>query len=458
MHFVKKHWLIPLAAAPALLVLVEILRLRPFFGLMDDAGLMQLALTIRQNGLLHTTLDYARGDLAWGMFRPFYPAMTWLLYGTAGDRPLVLFVLNYFLAAACLLALGFAFFAAYQARLARPWRAPLERGSLVALYFLAVLAFPWTHDLFLHPSLQEKLVLVAGAGALVWFARGGERLHPFPRLALSAVILAAGFSTKAQFIIFVPVILALVVNRAAAGRLPRAEAAAIFALSIAFALALKWIAANGSYTGKFGATHSLHHLKKPVVTALIGCALISMAMSWRMLEKRTLWAWLVGSLPALMIFSYLAIFLQWGIEGYLLSSIGSAVAMTAALLGTCMRGKWNAIYSAALVLASLGISAYRSEAFFSRLGDIGRIVSSPEIERIASERAQVYMNCEEGAGAMQFYVKHFRGLDVRILPAPKEGMPPGSYLIGDTKLCPAQGGGRRLVLAGRRAGGFCIFR
>jgi hypothetical protein len=161
------------AVLVSLVAIVGILaREDPYFGVMDDWHLLGWGEQLRAEGLAAGTWRFLVFDAGgWGTVRAFYPAMVYALYGLTGGEPGYVFLANAALVVMSLAAIGVALEAA--ARGVAP-AGPVARPSRVltlALYGLLVLALPKTHDLFLFPSIQEKLVLAAVALALVWAAR-----------------------------------------------------------------------------------------------------------------------------------------------------------------------------------------------------------------------------------------------------------------------------------------------
>lgn len=182
-----------LAGLSAATVLGGLVWQRPFFGLMDDHRFLKYAAIFHDSGFWPNAWEYFKSDLAWGMFRPTLPFMLYGLYWTTGETPLVLFTLNFFLSFAALLGLAGALEAVMRHR--SRILDGCSREQVVAATLLGALLFPWTHDLFLHPSLQEKVVMLAGALNLYWFGIRAERTTGMRFFATAAALLSVGSSS-----------------------------------------------------------------------------------------------------------------------------------------------------------------------------------------------------------------------------------------------------------------------
>ena len=171
---------------PFLGVLVALLRFDPYYGLMDDATLLGFVGDVGRDGFAGVYADRVWSDIwSWGMVRPFYWALAYVHYRAGAESVTALYLLNWAVTGACLLAAGVG--------LGRAFCVPAARRPLfLGVYGAAVLAFPWTLDLFAFPSLQEKWVILAGGLGLVWFAEPRARLSPRAWYAVSAAVVVLG--------------------------------------------------------------------------------------------------------------------------------------------------------------------------------------------------------------------------------------------------------------------------
>src|SRR5205823_962137 len=136
------------------------------------------------------------------------------------------------------------------------------------------------------------------------------------------------------------------------------------------------------------------------------------------------------------ILGYLAIFLQWAVGGYHLCLVGLAVVTVPVFLIFRLPPRARLIAISALALLSLGLSTLRSLSYFERWGDVGRIVYSNRVAEIVREKKKIYLSCYEGALSFSYFLNRYRGLDVPVLVLGSDPFEPGSYVIGDTKMCP----------------------
>ena len=230
---------------PLLAVLVAILVLEPYYGIVDDATLL---------GYAHVAVADFPGEWAdrvwsdvssWGMVRPFYWALAYAEYNAGAESPTALYVVNWAATGAVLALAGFA--------IARACRVPRGRlSTFLAVYGAAVFVYPWTLDLFAFTSYQEKWVVLAAALGLLWFAEPRERLPAWQWYAVSAAVIGIGSMTKAQFVVFLPAFLLLVLDHRRETRANWSRVAAVTAMSIVSALALRAVAWHGDYTEGFG--------------------------------------------------------------------------------------------------------------------------------------------------------------------------------------------------------------
>ncbi|MBI3542821.1 MAG: hypothetical protein HY075_06050 [Deltaproteobacteria bacterium] len=273
-----------------------------------------------------------------------------------------------------------------------------------------------------------------------------------------------GFSTKAQFAMFLPATLALFARYN-----PRRSARLAFVAASAAALLLttRYFAARGEYTKRFGLESLATNLSNPKTWLLVVLAAVPVLLAGK-LAKKGKWRELFAvTAPSLMIAGFLAIFLQWSVNGYLLSIVGPVVGALAAFLLVSVPRAWLGrreltIATTILAATSLCVSAYRSSAFFTILGDFGRVVRSEQLGSASEPDAVYYLSCSEGVGAMRHYLHRFRGLsrnfdylsnlDARLV---KKGR---AYLIADTKLCPLGALRGEVVFAGSRPESFQIYR
>ena len=138
------------AAATVSVVVVTIIWLHPYFGNMDDGGLLGLA---ESGGPLYFA-SYLAGGPETGFIRATSMVIVWPTYwlGTVAG-PLWFYLTNTILVFACLVAFGLAI-----ARLLG-WKS----AWLGTLFLAATLLWPYTAELFFYPSLSEKGIILGAA-------------------------------------------------------------------------------------------------------------------------------------------------------------------------------------------------------------------------------------------------------------------------------------------------------
>lgn len=412
-------WAIPFV------ILGMILWLRPGWGLMDDVtNVFTMVPKMREQGSFQFGWVYAMGDIHWGMFRPLYPPMVHLIYfpGMA-TTPWVSFAWNALLV--CVLA---GMFAWVLARILK-----LSTATIV----LAMGAFFYGHDLFQHLSLQEKHVMLAGL-ACIWLFWNRPRLSAAVFWPLALVCFVFGACAKASFAIHYSVaVWAFVATNAEELRRgkPRAwlETSLVLASLVILVLVFAYISRQGSYTAAYSSSKIIPNLLSahgpflllPVVAAL----------AWALLHWREVWARPELLLPAIGVSAYLAIFLPWGIGGYVQSLVTPFYAALIIQLGVWYLGALpRAVWLVPLAVLSLAVTTYRSFANFGRLGDVHRIVAAgPQLE--ARGVSNLWMPCNEGSLSMD---RFFREAGSKITVSEQlPSMPAkGKILLYDQSMCP----------------------
>ncbi|OFZ82142.1 MAG: hypothetical protein A2583_07450 [Bdellovibrionales bacterium RIFOXYD1_FULL_53_11] len=422
---------------PTMVVVAFMLMKNPFFGLMDDAALLRVVADIETQGIVRTGLGFIAEDYQnWGMFRPFYFISSAALYFAAGSSPLFLFTLN-FIFVVCVLGLaGAAMSSALQQR---------TPGIHVVMAVLcASLAFPWTHDFFAHPSLQEKLVLLAGAAGLYWFSRPHFRMSRAGYFVFSFVILFLGFSTKAQFVVFVPAFLILAATQDRSGAV--ADTVFVFVVSALLASGLWMIAAHGTYRSSFGVGNIRANLFN-IKTLMVAGFAFAYAFSWKkLLSSKNYKGFARACIPSVIMLGHLVLFMQWKLAGYHLSLLGPVFGFMAVDLVERMTGpldhasagKGRGLAVLLLVSAACIVSSVRSEFFFGRFSDIRKTVHSKSVHAMAAGGTEFFMSCPEGARSMTYFIERFAGAVAVFRPISEYdlSMARDRVIFADDRMCP----------------------
>jgi hypothetical protein len=423
---------------PLLGVLVAILALQPYYGVVDDAILL---------GYAHVSAADLPGDWAhrvwsdissWGMIRPFYWALAYGEYRLGDEDATVLYVVNWAATGAVLAFAGFA--------LSRAFRVPGGRRPIfLAVYGAAVFVYPWSLDLFAFPSYQEKWVVLAAALGLVWLAEPRERLPAWQWYAVSAAVIGLGSLTKAQFVVFLPAFLLLVLDHRRERDASWWRVAAVAGMAAAAALALRAIAWQGDYTEGFGLGNVPDQLGSRylwLVTAF--------ALAWTIYalarHRRGADMLLRDLIPTAVFIAFVAVFAQWP-GGFLWTVIGFVVAGAFALAVSRLRSQALAtlVFAAGVVWACTWIWV-RTDELYSSLASIGEFARSAPARALAADGTPVYISCEEGSAAIAGYVRREQGLPLNVRPqdaAPwssAKGLAPPAgfrFALVDARLCPA---------------------
>ena len=453
--------LVVVCALPFVAVLAAILVFRPFYGIEDDANLLGLVSAVGEHGFLSVWWDHLSADVnTWGMVRPFYWALAYLEYRAGSSSSTVLYVVNWAATAVVLLLAGIA--------LARALRVPRGRRTLfLAVYGAGVLAFPWTLDLFAFPSLQEKWVILAAALGLLWFAEPRRETSPLVWYPVSAAVIVAGSLTKAQFLVFLPAFLLLLLDSRRRAGIPMARIWFVLGVSVAVAGAVRAIAAHGTYTSQFTLGNVPGQLRSHYFWLL---AAFTVAWAAYVLVRRrhgtdTL---LVDLIPLAVFVAFAVVFVQW--TGFVFGIVAPVAAAAPALVATRLPDvRLRSLALAAAFVWAIAWISVRSGELYGPLASIGEFTRSAAAASLAAAGLPVYISCQEGAGAISLYVRRQTEAPLTVRPeagvpwsAAKSTPPPDGFrwALADGHLCPAQIDPSRWTVVWRsdESDGFRLYR
>jgi hypothetical protein len=245
---------------------------QPGYGQADDGTLLKICANPDNLGLLQSFSQFVIEDKNWGMLRPVYFWMIQALYCTTKFHPTWLYFLN------AIFVFGiFALLAAALLRTLPDDRKLLPPSISISLMLLLSLCVYRTHDIFATPALQEKLVLLAGAFCIYVFTLPKEKWI-WLGLPLSLFL---GFSTKAQFLLFLPALFLLLIIKRRSG--------AFYFYFFFFAFAgmglVKWIAQNGSYTNRYSLQNVWANLSSRQALLLVALSLLSIFLELKKSSK-----------------------------------------------------------------------------------------------------------------------------------------------------------------------------
>lgn len=406
----KRIGLWPLAAA-ILLTIAVFLAFPPFFGFMDDLTYVRTAQGIQAEGLFAYMSHWLPADYsASGRFRPFLPIMAWAFYGPFGLHYLPLHIVNGIFNLLLLALFAWAYL--------RVWRLVYPEQikcvvSFAALFFLAELAFPWSHLMIALPALQEKIIFLAALAALLGFT--SQRVASWPWLArvpLLAALVALGTFTRESFILFYPPLLAASWAKENRKRFPT-ETAVYLLVMLALIGLVWWLGRGNAYKSKFSLeTLSLTIQNSRSIWIFLGLALLSLGVSLK--GSRTIFQGLARAFPAASLAGFVLLMAPWGVGGYLntvAAPLFAACALTLAPLLPAAARRNSALHAfAALVLllfaAELAIDATTKQ-------DVKKALESAAMKDIATSNI-LYAPCDEGADHLRAYATKFFGYKLQV--------------------------------------------
>jgi hypothetical protein len=313
---------------------------------------------------------------------------------------------------------------------------------------VATAAFFYEYDLFQHPSLQEKLVLLFGA-ALVRLAWGPLVRNRAVHLFLFAVVFALGVGSKASFMIYVSMSLWVFFSRKRNALFERREARAWIEVgafgAVAF-VALSFFAvvsARGTYTHQFDLAKVPGNVLSPAGALFL--VPVALFVFWVARNPREFLRHPERLTALWGVLAFLAIFLPWGIQAYVQSVIGPVYGCLCLQLAFGLfAGVPARLWQIPLAVLALATAAYRVPTMFLRLHDIGRAVAaSPSWEKEGI--TGIYMPCMEGAESMQQYLHEFAHSSIRVVRLEDDSHMEGKAVFYDLALCPLPGRARRIL-------------
>ena len=419
------------AAATVSVVVVTIIWLHPYFGNMDDGGLLGLA---ESGGPLYFA-SYLAGGPETGFIRATSMVIVWPTYwlGTVAG-PLWFYLTNTILVFACLVAFGLAI-----ARLLG-WKS----AWLGTLFLAATLLWPYTAELFFYPSLSEKGIILGAALMFWWVAEAPRLTSPIAYwISLAAVSLFA-FATKTQILVFVPGFLyALWVYRSTArGHISALRAIVVTGYLILLSAVLLILALGGSYTKGTQGSLDLSFLGDRRFQFLVALTVLYvLALVLRVFMRRNQWSdWV----PAVMLLSMCGTFVIWDIRNYFLAIAGVMVSSAAATVAGWLRPVWmQATLAVTIVILASAWLLFRLPAVYGSLASVGDFLASPIVKQLDAERATVYVSCMEAPVHYNKYAADIGLNDVNFAylgdrPSDTDlGQGVGAeYVFGDSRLCP----------------------
>lgn len=399
---------------------------RPTWGPMDDVQHIYKTLPdIEKVGLWKASWNYAIQDLGWGMFRPLYPIMVFLLYKPAQlSEPWVLFFIN------AVFSFGLLYF------LSRLFERIISVHRIFIL--LTFSSYFYLYDLFQHPSLQEKLVHGVG-GLLLWFCL--ER-HKNPKhWFLIFGVFALGLGTKASILIYYSMAVWILFSfQARATLLKRVLQSVPMLVPLLIALYFfAYISSKGGYTsGNFSLNKIVPNLLSPMGIFLLFPTLLGWSFLAVDLNKGN--KTLLPYAPLVGVSAFLVLFLPWGISTYIQTMVAPFFCASVILLCTKFF-HWNYrwIWVGPFVVLALAVGIYRPFAIFLRLSDMRHFLAFAQ-ELPTRGVNEILVPCMEGADSLQTLLREEAKVSVSILrnegPLPPPEALNGKWIFFDRGLCP----------------------
>jgi hypothetical protein len=408
------------------LILLGILFLRPFFGLMDDHyNLLTVVPDMKNAGIFSYSWKYALSDLSWGMFRPTNPLMIFFLYAPIPfAQPWLLYLWNAILCFGLLL-LG-----------AKVWEKLLAVPAGITLLFLG--SFFYLYDLFQHPSLQEKMILLFGFLSLFILSR--DRVTG-KHLALALLCCVCGVLAKASFIIYFSMgVWVIFWHPFLTGKKERWFYTGIYVVALVCATVFfAYISSRGGYTANsYSLAKVVPNLQRlDGVMFVGGLGIFFAGVFFRKEFFRRPWMFT----PAIGTLAFLTVFLPWGITGYIQTVVGPIFCLLFAVVAwRIFPEKLRMWWILPLCLFALAVGGYRSYTMFGRLADLGLVVQrAPEWQERGI--AEIFLPCAEGTVALRRYLQEIAGVSIQTKeissysPADLEG----KWIFFDQAMCPLPG-------------------
>lgn len=380
------------------LVLTGICFLRPYFGLMDDHyNLLTVVPDMKNTGILSYSWKYALSDLSWGMFRPTNPLMIFFLYAPIPfSQPWLLFLWN------AILCFGLLWFGA------KVWEKLLAVPVGISLLFFG--SFFYLYDLFQHPSLQEKMILLFGFLSLYTLSR--DRVTG-KHLALALLFCVGGVLAKASYIIYFSMgVWVIFWHPSLVAKKERWVYPGIYSLALVCAtLFFAYISSQGGYTANsYSIAKVIPNLKRLDGAMFVGgLAFFGACILLRREFFRQPWVFT----PVVGTLAFLTVFLPWGITGYIQTVVGPVFCVLFAFIAwRIFPENWRMGWILPLCLFAIVVGGYRSYSMFGRLADLGKVVERGS-EWQAKGIVEISLPCAEGTVALRRYLQEVAGTSIQ---------------------------------------------
>jgi hypothetical protein len=387
----------------------------PYYGLMDDANFFHFLPPMHQKGFWNFLIDWLPQDIeVRGWFRPFLPLMVYVLYIPTEGSPLALHIWNAIIALGSLFLFALGFERFWQIVFSeRKWNSQIFAG----VFFVLLLIYPWSHIGVVLPAVQEKVVFIAAALTLFLFS--STRIYQLPvviKLTLYMAGIALASLVREQFILFFPLLLAILWVREEKRKIPW-QTLVVLIFCICNVVFIWWMGRNTGYKSKFGMATVFDTLRQSrSIWLFLGVALASLLSP--LFAKVSLKIKLAQLTPALSLLGFLALMAPWGLGGYL--NVIAAPLMVACLM-TLMPQRLSQPFPRPLwfVLCGGGLLFFAGIILVDAVvkNDLGRLLNSDELKTL-SQSQKIQAPCEEGAGAIRSHANMFMGYNLQMAVPP----------------------------------------
>ena len=422
-----------LFATGTLLITLTILILitKPFFGNMDDSNFLNLARSGGPWGFHSYYGDPASGFLRNASWFVSYPAY-WIanIYG-----PSALYLVNALVVVAVSVIAGLVSLQHLQAR-----HAYLLIG-FVGAFFL----WPYTAELLVFPSIQEKTIILGAVFLLWWLTAAVYLRSSIMSYSVLTMVSLVAFTSKAQIILFVPglllyLIFLFVQNKAMAIRLRILIAGTLW---ISLTVVLIILVLTGNYSSGTSGDEGLSlKISQPMLLLLAISVTYGIALILRYLIRRTPSNQpmkYVEILPLLWMITILSSGFVWEWRNYYLSVVALPFAMMVLIIISWIRIQSLSIIACWMaLLTSVVWLVIRLPVFFEATSSFQAFLSSPVALQLDSEIAVVYVGCSEAPTHFNRYALESNLFNIRFefFANLRNPTTESNYFLSDVRLCP----------------------
>jgi len=398
---------------------------------MDDSNFLNLA---KSGGpwVFHSFYgDPATGFLRNASWFVSYPAY-WLanIYGSSA-----LYLINAFILIAISVIAGLVSFLPLQVR----------QTHLLIGFVGAFFLWPYTAELLVFPSLQEKTILL-GAACLLWWVTTAVHIRSgIASYSMLALISVVAFTSKVQITLFIPALLLylIILFTQREDRTTRLRILVAGILWTTLTVALIFLVLTGNYSSGTSGDEGLSlKISPPMLLLFVISLTYGIALLIRYLVQRTLSNQPMKYVEILPLLWMVTIFLTgfvWEWRNYYLSIVAFPFALMVLVILSWLRIRSLSIIACSiLLLTSMAWLIFRLPMFFEATSSVRAFLSSSIAIQLDVEKAVVYVGCAEAPTHFNRYAIEQNLTDIRFEFVENINSQTGSsnYYFSDSKLCP----------------------